>query len=176
MICSASSILTPQETDGTFVFHWLFPVQCYSCHCLDFREQCGQESQACLFVFHSRMTGGERAGKRAAFNIVGCLLFVILYLVLPESMYPYIGMIGGIGVGYSAGYAWQTALIHLVHCRLRPAYSGCRMLLHFVLGQMYSVRLTRWLATRFCRGWQQCLSREENRLVNDTPFFIQTIQ
>ena len=23
-------------------------------------------------------------------------------------MYPYIGMIGGIGVGYSAGYAWQT--------------------------------------------------------------------
>ena len=51
----------------------------------------------------------ERAGKRAAFNIVGCLLFVILYLVLPESMYPYIGMIGGIGVGYSAGYPWQTA-------------------------------------------------------------------
>ena len=32
----------------------------------------------------------------------------MLYLVLPESMYPYIGMIGGIGVGYSAGYAWQT--------------------------------------------------------------------
>ena len=51
----------------------------------------------------------ERAGKRAAFNIVGCLLFAILYLLLPESMYPYIGMIGGIGVGYSAGYAWQTA-------------------------------------------------------------------
>lgn len=23
-------------------------------------------------------------------------------------MYPYIGMIGGIGVGYSAGYSWQT--------------------------------------------------------------------
>ena len=43
------------------------------------------------------------------FNIVGCLLFVVLYLVLPKSMNPYIGMIGGIGVGYSAGYAWQTA-------------------------------------------------------------------
>lgn len=50
-----------------------------------------------------------RAGKRGMFNIVGCLLFVVLYLVLPKSMYPYIGMIGGIGVGYSAGYAWQTA-------------------------------------------------------------------
>ena len=50
-----------------------------------------------------------RAGKRAMFNIVGCILFAVLYLILPESMYPYIGMIGGIGVGYSAGYAWQTA-------------------------------------------------------------------
>ena len=49
-----------------------------------------------------------RSGKRWQFNIVGCLLFIVLYLVLPESMYPYIGMIGGIGVGYSAGYAWQT--------------------------------------------------------------------
>ena len=46
---------------------------------------------------------------RAMFNIVGCILFAVLYLILPESMYPYIGMIGGIGVGYSAGYAWQTA-------------------------------------------------------------------
>ena len=50
-----------------------------------------------------------RSGKRWQFNIVGCLLFIVLYLALPESMYPYIGMIGGIGVGYSAGYAWQTA-------------------------------------------------------------------
>ena len=49
-----------------------------------------------------------RSGKRWQFNIVGCLLFIVLYLVLPESMYPYIGMIGGIGVVYSAGYAWQT--------------------------------------------------------------------
>ena len=51
----------------------------------------------------------NRMGKRAVFNVVGCVIFMVLYLVLPESMYPYIGMIGGIGVGYSAGYAWQTA-------------------------------------------------------------------
>ena len=65
---------------------------------------------ACMSVCLPFSTDCEgRAGKRGAFNIVGCLLFVVLYLVLPESMYPYIGMIGGIGVGYSAGYAWQTA-------------------------------------------------------------------
>ena len=50
-----------------------------------------------------------RSVSRGMFNVVGCLLFIVLYLVLPKSMYPYIGMIGGIGVGYSAGYAWQTA-------------------------------------------------------------------
>ena len=51
----------------------------------------------------------KRIGNRALFNVVGCAIFAVLYIVLPESMYPYIGMIGGIGVGYSAGYAWQTA-------------------------------------------------------------------
>ncbi len=50
-----------------------------------------------------------RARDRWIFNVVGCLLFIGLYLLLPKSMHPYIGMIGGIGVGYSAGYAWQTA-------------------------------------------------------------------
>ena len=49
-----------------------------------------------------------RSGKRWMFNIVGGLLFVVLYTILPESMYAYIGIIGGIGVGYSAGYSWQT--------------------------------------------------------------------
>ena len=51
----------------------------------------------------------KRIGNRALFNVVGCAVFAVMYIVLPESMYPYIGMIGGIGVGYSAGYAWQTA-------------------------------------------------------------------
>ena len=49
-----------------------------------------------------------RAKLRGPYNILGSLIFVVLYLVLPKSMYPYIGIIGGIGVGYSAGYAWQT--------------------------------------------------------------------
>lgn len=49
-----------------------------------------------------------RSGNRGLFNIVGCIFFIVLYMVLPKSMYPYIGIIGGIGVGYSAGYSWQT--------------------------------------------------------------------
>lgn len=49
-----------------------------------------------------------RSGSRGLFNIVGCIFFIALYVVLPKAMYPYIGIIGGIGVGYSAGYSWQT--------------------------------------------------------------------
>ena len=63
-------------------------------------------SSAMLFM---SLLGLPRAMWAGIASMSVCLPFVILYLVLPESMYPYIGMIGGIGVGYSAGYAWQTA-------------------------------------------------------------------
>ena len=49
-----------------------------------------------------------RAVDRGVFNIAGCALFLVLYLILPESGRSMIGIIGGIGVGYSAGYKWQT--------------------------------------------------------------------
>lgn len=49
-----------------------------------------------------------RAKRRAPFNILGCGIFLLLYWILPDSVYPFIGLMGGIGVGYSAGYEWQT--------------------------------------------------------------------
>lgn len=49
-----------------------------------------------------------RVKRRGPFNILGCLIFLILYYLLPNKIYAWIGLIGGIGVGYSAGYAWQT--------------------------------------------------------------------
>lgn len=50
----------------------------------------------------------SRAKLRAPFNILGCGIFLLLYHFLPPGIYTYIGLIGGIGVGYSAGYAWQS--------------------------------------------------------------------
>ena len=50
----------------------------------------------------------DRTWKRGVFNILGCGIFLVLYNTLPTWLYPYIGVIGGIGVGYSAGYSWQT--------------------------------------------------------------------
>lgn len=46
--------------------------------------------------------------RRAPFNIAGGVLFLILYHFLPDWMFPYLGIIGGIGVGFSASYAFQN--------------------------------------------------------------------
>lgn len=50
----------------------------------------------------------NRFPKRGLFNVIGCVIFACLYIMLPSGFYPYIGMIGGLGVGYSASYEWQT--------------------------------------------------------------------
>lgn len=50
----------------------------------------------------------QRVRGRIPGNIVGGLLFLVIYTLLPESFYSYIGIIGGIGVGLSASYRWQA--------------------------------------------------------------------
>lgn len=49
-----------------------------------------------------------RVQRRGPFNILGCMIFLLLHAILPDSIFKWIGLIGGVGVGYSAGYAWQT--------------------------------------------------------------------
>lgn len=50
----------------------------------------------------------ERAKFRGIGNIAGSFLFILVYLFLPESCLPYLGIIGGIGTGLSVHYGWQT--------------------------------------------------------------------
>jgi hypothetical protein len=50
----------------------------------------------------------KRAKARVPGNIVGCLVFLLLYNFLPPSVYNYVGVIGGIGVGLSATYGCQA--------------------------------------------------------------------
>lgn len=49
-----------------------------------------------------------RVHRRIIGNIGGAFCFIVLYFVLPPSIYTYIGIIGGIGVGLSATYGWQA--------------------------------------------------------------------
>ena len=50
----------------------------------------------------------DRFKYRFPGNAIGCVLFFGLCAVLPESFYGCIGMLGGVGVGFSATYLWQT--------------------------------------------------------------------
>lgn len=49
-----------------------------------------------------------RVKRRIPFGAIGCAAFAVIYMILPESLYPFIGILGGIGVGFSATYSWQT--------------------------------------------------------------------
>ena len=76
-----------------------------------------------------------------------------LYFVLPKSLYPYIGMIGGIGVGYSAGYAWQTVFNTFGALSIASGIFGMPMAVMLriganVLGSAYTILCTKlfgWL-------------------------------
>ena len=106
---------------------------------------------ACMSVclpFHKDSV--ERAKRRGPFNIVGCMIFLVLYHVLPESMYPYIGMIGGIGVGYSAGYAWQTVFNTFGALSIASGLFGAGTavalrIIFNVMGSVYTVVCDRFL-------------------------------
>ncbi len=50
----------------------------------------------------------SRVRGRIIGNIAGVLCFFVLYTYLPSAIYAYIGVIGGIGVGFSAKYGWQA--------------------------------------------------------------------
>lgn len=49
-----------------------------------------------------------RAMRRVPFNMVGCLLFLLLYNILPASLQDYLGILGGIGVSFSVSYSSQN--------------------------------------------------------------------
>lgn len=49
-----------------------------------------------------------RAFARIPGNLAGGALFCVIYFVMPASLHPFIGLLGGVGVGFSATYGWQS--------------------------------------------------------------------
>lgn len=66
----------------------------------------GIATMSVLVPFRENVKG--RVKGRIPGNIMGGATFLILYSLLPESMYSLIGVFGGIGVGLSASYGWQA--------------------------------------------------------------------
>ena len=64
---------------------------------------------ACVSVLQPNQEKIDTRYKiRPIYTIVGCIAFTIIYLILPNSIKSNIGLIGGLMVGFSATYHWQT--------------------------------------------------------------------
>ncbi len=50
----------------------------------------------------------ERLKQRLLGNIFGIIIFFVIYYCFPDYIYNNIGIVGGIGVGLSATYGWQS--------------------------------------------------------------------
>lgn len=59
-------------------------------------------------------------------NILGSVVFVILYGLVPESLRFTFGIIGGIGVGLSATYGWQAVFNSLGAMTIAAEFLGMR--------------------------------------------------
>lgn len=84
-----------------------------------------------------------REKRRAPFNAAGCILFICLYYTLPTEFLPFLGILGGIGVGFSASYSFQNIFNTL----------GALMIAVNLFGLYYAVFLrigTNIFATLYC--------------------------
>ena len=66
----------------------------------------GIAAMSVMLPFHQ--DAKARANGRIPGNLFGGIVFLLLYLLLPPSFLSYAGIIGGIGVGLSAEYGWQS--------------------------------------------------------------------
>lgn len=86
---------------------------------------------------------GYREKRRAPFNVIGCILFILLYHTMPPELLPFLGILGGIGVGFSASYSFQNIFNVL----------GALMIAADVFGLYYAVILriaANTFATLYC--------------------------
>lgn len=82
----------------------------------------GIAAMSVIQPFHADMK--HRITGRIWGNLLGSVIFVILYSLMPESLYFTFGIIGGIGVGFSASYGWQAVFNSLGAMTIASEFLG----------------------------------------------------
>ena len=67
---------------------------------------------------------GHKVTGRIWGNLLGSVVFMILYRLVPETLYFTFGIIGGIGVGLSATYGWQAVFNSLGAMTIAAEFLG----------------------------------------------------
>lgn len=124
----------------------------------------GIAAMSVLVPFRDDIKG--RVKGRIPGNIMGGATFLLLYFILPESMYEYIGVLGGIGVGLSASYGWQAVFNSWGAISIAMTFLGVGGAIFFrifnnIFGALYAALFDRvfskaveWICER-----QRCVSR-----------------
>lgn len=64
---------------------------------------------ACMSVFHpDREQLQIRYKDRMKYMVLGSLIYGVIYILMPEEFRGFIGLMGGVMVGFSATYKWQV--------------------------------------------------------------------
>ena len=100
----------------------------------------GIAAMSVLMPFRDDLKG--RVKGRIPGNIIGGVVFLALYLLFSPSILPYIGIIGGVGVGLSASYKWQAVFNSLGAMAIATAILGLPgailfRILNNILGSVY---------------------------------------
>ena len=101
----------------------------------------------------------KRVKFRAPGNILGCILFLAAYFLLPEGSVSYLGILGGIGTGLSATYGWQTTFNAFSALSMAvPALGLPGAVLLRVFGNVFGSVYT-WIFAHVFRPLITCLCR-----------------
>ena len=73
----------------------------------------------------------HRVSGRIWGNSIGSIIFIILYHVIPEKLYFTFGIIGGIGVGFSASYGWQAVFNSLGAMMIASEFLGMQGAIYY---------------------------------------------
>lgn len=82
----------------------------------------GIATMSVIQPFHADIK--HRVTGRIWGNTLGSGIFMILYHVFPENLYFSFGIIGGIGVGFSASYGWQAVFNSLGAMMIASEFLG----------------------------------------------------
>ena len=64
---------------------------------------------ACMSVFHPDKDQLQiRYKERMKYMVLGSLIYGVIYILIPVEFRGFIGMMGGLMIGFSATYKWQT--------------------------------------------------------------------
>ena len=77
----------------------------------------------------------KRVCGRIPGNLLGGLIFFLIFPHLPAGLYSVVGIVGGIGVGFSASYGWQAVFNSLGAMMIAVSVIGFPQAVFFRIAQ-----------------------------------------